>query len=106
MAGVNRGDVFDAELLGIGPHPVLVVSRQEAIFYRTRVTVAVITSTIRDHPSEVPLDHAQGLDRPSVADCNELYTIEKSALIRHRGTLDVGDLLQLDEALRIAIGLD
>lgn len=106
MAAVNRGDVFDAEVPGIGAHPVLVVSRQEAIFYRTRVTVAVVTSTIRDHVSEVPLDETHGLSHASVADCHELYTVEKSALTRRRGSLDLSDLLRLDEALRMALAIE
>jgi mRNA interferase MazF len=102
VAAINRGDIFDAEIAGLGSHPVLVVSRQEAIYHRTRVTVAVVTSTIRDHAAEVPLDETHGLDHASVADCDELYTIEKGALTRRRGKLELGDLMRLDEGLRVS----
>lgn len=45
---IDRGDVFFADL-EIGPHPVVVISRQEAITHRTNVSVVLVTSTIRGH---------------------------------------------------------
>lgn len=41
-----------------------------------------------------------------MANCDNLATIAKSELISYRGSLGPAELRQLDEALRIALGLD
>ena len=106
MAAINRGDIFDADLPGIGRRPVLVVSRQQAIYHSTTVVVAAVTGRIRDRPGEVALGTEHGLQRASVADCNELYTVPKGALSRRRrGSLEVSTLLELDRALMTALGI-
>lgn len=105
MRLIDRGDVFDADLPDVGPHPVVIVSRQEAIPYRSTVAVVLITSTVRDHVAEVPLDDSHGLDHPSVANCDEIYTVPKDRLLRRRGRLKVEDEPALNRALRIALGL-
>ncbi len=105
MSLIDRGDVFVADLPDAGPHPVVVVSRQEAIAYRSNVTVVLVTTTVRDHVAEVALDESHGLDHPSVANCDEVYTVPKRLLVRRRGRLDAGAQRALDRALRIALDL-
>jgi len=102
---LNRGDVYDADL-PIGPHPVVVVTRDRAIPVLRNVCVAVVTSTIRDTPTEVPVGPAEGLSRDSVVNCDGLVTLSKRVLGRYRGALGPGATRQLDDALRIALGLD
>lgn len=82
------------------------ITRQVAIPVLSAVTVAMITSTIRGIPSEVPLDTDHGLDRPSAANCDNLFTISKSRLHRRRGSLALGEAQRLDDALRFALQLD
>jgi mRNA interferase MazF len=103
---IDRGDVFDAEIPGLGVRPVLVITRQVAIPVLGSVTVAMITSTVRGIASEVPLDPGQGLSRPSVANCDNLLTLSKSRLMQRRGALAVEDVDRLDDALRFALQLD
>ena len=44
---------------------------------RSLVTVAEITTSIRDLAAEVDIDHIEvGLDRPSVINCDGLHTVE------------------------------
>lgn len=105
QALINRGDVFDVDLPGIGSHPAVVVSLQEAIPVRTNVTVALVTSTVRSHRAEVPLNSEVGLDHASVANCDELYTIPKRALGRKRGSLRFAEVRALDRALAVSLGL-
>lgn len=104
MSLVERGD-FDAELPDADPHPVVIVSRPEAILYRTNVTVVLVTSTVRGHAAEIELDESHGLDHLSVANCDEIYTIPKRSLRRRRGHLPLQDLERLNSALRLALGL-
>jgi mRNA interferase MazF len=70
------------------------------------VTVAAVTGTIRDLPTEVPLGRAQGLARDCVANCDNLFTIPKRALARRRGQLDPESVARLRAALMIALDLE
>jgi mRNA interferase MazF len=106
MSLVNRGDIFDAELLDFGVRPVLVVTRQVAIPVLSAITVALVTSTIRGIPSEIPLNSEHGLDHACVANCDNLATIEKAMLSKRRGALPFEDAARLDAALRFALQLD
>ncbi len=80
MNAFARGDVFWADLPEGRAHPVLIVTRQAAIPIRSSVTVVLVTSTSRGHPAEVSLDVEDGFAHPSVANCDEIYTISKSRL--------------------------
>jgi mRNA interferase MazF len=102
---VNRGDVYDADL-SVGLHPVVVVTRNSAIPVLRNVCVAVVTSTIRGAPTEVPVGRGEGLNRDSVVNCDDLVTTSKSVLGRRRGSLGPEATRRLDNALRIALGLD
>lgn len=106
MSLVDRGDIFDADLPDAGVRPVLVVTRQAAIPVLSAVTVAPITSTVRSIASEVPLNSEHGLTHPSVANCDNLLTIDKALLADRRGTLGFEDVARLDDALRFALQLD
>ena len=103
---VARGDVFDAEIPNAGPHPVVVVTRAEAIPVLSSVTVVLITSTIRGHVSEVRVAGEEGLDHESAANCDNVFTLSKRRLSRHRGSFGPEKLRELNDALRIALGLD
>jgi mRNA interferase MazF len=70
------------------------------------VTVAAVTGTIRDLPTEVPVGREHGLSRESVVNCDNLFTIPKPGLGRRRGRLDPASLARLREALMIALDLD
>ena len=73
---------------------------------RTSVTVAPVTRTIRAIPSELPLGRGHGLRAASVANCDTLQTIQKASLgPRPIGRLTPLELLELDEALRYALGI-
>ena len=102
---MNRGDVYEADL-PIGPHPVVVVTRDRVIPVLRSVCVAVVTSTVRRAPTEVPVGVGEGLGRESVINCDDLVTVSKTVLGRYRGALGPEATHRLDDALRIALGLD
>jgi mRNA interferase MazF len=103
---VNRGDVWETAGLPGGRHPVVVLTRDEAIPVLRRVTVAPITSMIRGLPSEVPIGQAEGLDRDSVVSCDNITTVAQDVLDRRLGVLGPVALRQLAAAITIALGLD
>jgi mRNA interferase MazF len=103
----HRGDVYDADFPLAGPHPAVVVTREEAIPVLSAVTVVLVTSTVRGHPAEVALDGPHlDLHEHSVLNCDDLATLPKRLLQRYRGHLSPGQLSALDRALAIALGID
>ena len=46
------------------------------------------------------------LGHESFVNCDNLFTLPKEGLGRHRGALDPMQLSRLDDALRITLGLD
>ncbi|HJW15155.1 MAG TPA: type II toxin-antitoxin system PemK/MazF family toxin [Thermoanaerobaculia bacterium] len=62
--------------------PVLVLTRDSAIPYLSRVTVAPITSTIRGIPSEVALGPEDGLRQSCAANLHNIMTVAQKGLGR------------------------
>jgi mRNA interferase MazF len=60
--------------------PVLILTRDSIINYLDEVTVAPITTTIRDIPSEVYLSRYDGLPRECAINCDHLQTVPKAKL--------------------------
>lgn len=85
---------------------MVVVTRDSAIPLLGQIVVALITSTVRDLPTEVPVGPEQGLARECVINCDNLFTIPKASLGRRRGELGPEQLQALREALTIALALD
>ena len=103
---MRRGEVWWAQLAGpAARRPVLLLTRSAAYAVRTSVTVAPLTTTIRDIPVEVRLGPEQGLPRECVVNLDEIQTIRKERLIRALTTLSPTVLLQVDQALKFALGL-
>jgi mRNA interferase MazF len=86
--------------------PVLVLTRELVRPYLATVTVAPITTTIRGLSTEVPVDTANGLSRPSVVSCDNLTTIPVEALGDQIGVLLDRQEPALSEAIGAAFDLD
>lgn len=102
---MNRGDIWNVDFAA-GTHPAVIITRETAIPVLQNVTVAMITSTVRSIPTEVPLGPEHGLARECAANADNLFTVPKSGLTRRRGALGPAELRRLDAALRLALGLD
>jgi mRNA interferase MazF len=84
----------------------VIVTRESAIPVLSQLVVALVTSTIRDLPTEVPLGREHGLARDGVVNCDNLFTVPKQALGARRGQLDPAALRALRDALAVALELD
>jgi mRNA interferase MazF len=84
--------------------PVLVLTRDSAISYLTRVTVAPITSTIRGVPSEVVLGPEDGMKRPCAANLHNVVTVSKEHLGRRLVRLEAPRMREVCDALGFALG--
>jgi mRNA interferase MazF len=84
---------------------VLLLSRDEAYRKRRSVTIAVITTRVRNIPVEVPLGPEEGLSKPSVVNLDEINTIGMSLLDRHLATLSSSKMDEVNRAIRFALDL-
>jgi mRNA interferase MazF len=104
---MQRGEVWwSIQPAPVGRRPVVLVSRERAIQVRGSVTVAQVTTVIRDLASEVPLGPREGLPKECVVNCDVLQTIPKSYLQERVTILTSEKQRALDEALRYSLGLE
>jgi mRNA interferase MazF len=104
---MKRGEVWLAEQPEpIGKRPVVLLSRDEAYEVRNAVTIAQVTTTIRDIPVEVVLDEKDGLHHKCVVNLDTISTILKSRLIKRISSLKAEKIKQINTAIKFALGLD
>ena len=85
--------------------PVLILTRNSVLEYLGEVTVAPITSTVRDIPSEVLLSKDDGMPRECVVNCDHLQTVAKGKLGALLTTLPVEKMRAVGAAINFALGL-
>jgi len=85
--------------------PVLILSRDPVIEYLGAVTIAPVTTTIRDIPSEVLLTKADGLPRECVVNCDHLQTVSKGKIGPLIATLSTSRMAEVAEAISFALAL-
>ncbi len=103
---IRRGDIWDADIAGVGTHPVVVATRDTAIPVLSTLVCVLVTSTFHGHVAEVELGRDDGLDHDCAVNCDNIFTLPKGVLARRRGRLGPSNLAQLDRALVIALGLE
>ena len=86
--------------------PVLILTRDSAIGFLNALTVAPITTTVRDIPSEVFLTPEDGLLTPCAANMDNLQTVPKQRPGSLIALLSPGRMVEVDRALAFALGLD
>ena len=84
--------------------PVLVLTREAAIGFLARVTVAPITSTIRGVPSEVMLGSEDGMKQPCAVNLHNVVTVPKEGLGRRVAHLDDRRMAEVCSALGFSLG--
>ena len=85
--------------------PVLILTRDSALPLLGEVTVAPITSTIRDIPSEVLLTAADGMPRDCAVNLDHLQTISQGKIGAPITTLSSQKMSQVRSALLFALGM-
>jgi mRNA interferase MazF len=85
--------------------PVLVLTREPVRGAMRRVTVAPITTTVKGLSTEVGVGPENGLEQPGVVSCDNVITIDKTALGRHVGFLFERQERELAEAIVHAFAL-
>jgi len=85
--------------------PVLVLTRDSVLAYLGEVTVAPITSTIRDIPSEVTLSEEDGVPRDCAVNCDHLQTVAKGKVGALVTSLPPAKLAAVGRAIRFALNI-
>ncbi len=83
--------------------PVLILTRDSVIKYLGEVTVAPITSTIRDIPSEVYLGKEDGMPKECAINFDHIQTVSKSRIGPLIVKLPQHKLLAVRAAIRFAL---
>jgi mRNA interferase MazF len=84
--------------------PVVILTREGAVPYLARVTVAPITSTSRGVPSEVRLTEADGMKGPCAVNLHNVVTVPKHHLGRRVAALSPERMNEICAALAFALG--
>lgn len=87
--------------------PVLLLTRSSAIPYLTGITVAQITTTIRDMASEVALTPGEdGMFAECVVNADSIQTIQKDQLSDLITELSPERMREVRAAIEFALGFD
>jgi mRNA interferase MazF len=85
--------------------PVLILSRNSVLEYLNEITIAPITSTIRDIPSEVLLSNADGMPRDCAVNCDHLQTVSKGKIGALITSLPQTKMVAVGQAIRFALDI-
>jgi mRNA interferase MazF len=86
--------------------PVLILTRDSAIGFLNALTVAPVTTTIRDIPSEVLLTPEDGLLTECAANMDHIQIVAKERLGPIIAYLSLEKMRKVDHAIAFALGLD
>lgn len=85
--------------------PVVILTRNSILEYMNEVTVAPITSTVRDIPSEVFLSRQDGMHTDCAINCDHIQTVSKSKIGSVITTLSKEKLIEMQKAVGFALSL-
>ena len=112
MSYPTRGEIYLVRLPGQAkdtkPRPALIVSLDVRNRLANDVIVVPISTTLRTSPTHVELPEGEGgLDRTSMAKCEQITTLYKSFLLRgpFSGTISHIKMTEIEKAIQQAIGI-
>ena len=86
--------------------PVVILTRDSIIPHLGEVTIAPITSVVRDIPSEVLLDRTDGMPRKCAINCDHMQTVAKGRIGALLTTLPPSRMCEVRAAIAFAIALN
>ena len=84
--------------------PVVILTRDSALEFLGEVTVAPITTTVRNIPTEVLLTRADGMPRDCAVNLDHVQTVSKNRVGPLIATLSQAKVKELRLALLFALG--
>ena len=108
----ERGEIYLVNIPGrlkaAKSRPALIISMDVRNRLANDVIVVPISTNLRLSPTHVKLDKGEGgLDRTSMAKCEQTTTIHKSYLIRgpFSGAIPSQKMIEIEKAIQRAIGI-
>lgn len=109
---ILRGDIYYADLSPVvgceqgGIRPVLIIQNNLGNRHSPTVIVAAITSQHKKElPTHVPIAGVKGISKRSMVLLEQIRTLDRRRLRDYVGSIDSRSLAQIDEALKISVGL-
>ncbi|HEY6009953.1 MAG TPA: type II toxin-antitoxin system PemK/MazF family toxin [Nitrospirota bacterium] len=85
--------------------PVVILTRNSILEYLGEVTIAPVTSTIRDIPSEVLLSRLDGMHNNCAINCDHIQTVSRSNVGSMITSLSKEKLREVRDAINFALNL-
>ena len=85
--------------------PILILTRDSILDYLGEMTVAPVTSTIRDIPSEVFLSQEDGVKKDCVVNLDHIQTVSKKKIGARLTSLSRNKMKSVGEAIRFALDI-
>jgi mRNA interferase MazF len=85
--------------------PILILTRDSVLEYLGEVTIAPITTTVRNIPSEVFLSKADGLPQDCAVNCDHLQTVSKKKIGPLITSLLPSKMTEVGRAIRFALNI-
>ena len=85
--------------------PVLILTRESILEYLGEVTVAPVTSAVRDIPSEVLLSKVDGMSGDCAINCDHIQTVSKGKIGSVITVVPPSKMAQVGRAIRFALSL-
>lgn len=85
--------------------PVLILTRDSVLEYLGEITIAPITTTIRDIPSEVFLSTFDDMPQDCAVNCDHLQTVSKGKIGPLITSLSRKKMLEVGQAIRFALNI-
>jgi mRNA interferase MazF len=85
--------------------PVLILTRDSVLEYLGEATIAPVTTTVRDIPSEVFLSKADGMPQDCAVNCDHLQTVPKGKIGSLIASLPSTKMLEVGRAIRFALDI-
>ncbi len=86
--------------------PIVILTRSHAISYLNQITVAPITTNIRDNKTSVWLDEADGMPEPCAVNLDLIETVPKEKLEKPFTHLSEETMSEIFEAIIFAFGFE
>ena len=86
--------------------PVLILTRRSAIKFLDEITVAPITSIVRDIPTEIILNENDGMKTTCAVNFDHIQTVSKVKIGSYITKLSEKKMHQVQPALLFAFGFD
>ena len=84
--------------------PVVILTRGSALEFLSEVTIAPVTSTIRDIPTEVVLTAADGMQKACAVNLDHIQTVYRSKIGTLITTLHKEKMREICSSLLFALG--